>query len=72
MAQSEIELAARFSQIVYRFQNNKNTVQGMFFYYKSNQVKNGGRYKEAMALAREPFSVTKAETLVEICRGIII
>ena len=70
--QHDILLAAQFIQIAYRFAYNKNTVQGMFFYYKMNEIKNGNRYKEAMALARKPFSVDAAETLVEICLGIII
>ncbi len=70
--QEVIELAARFVQIAYRFDYNKNTVKGLFFYCKSNNIKNGDRYKEAMALVDGAISTHKAETLVEICKGIII
>jgi hypothetical protein len=66
------ELAARFLQIVFRFQYNKNTVRGLFFYCKMNKIKNGDQYKQAMAMAGKSYSDEVAQRLVEVCRGIII
>jgi hypothetical protein len=71
-SQGRMELAARFIQIIYRFQYNKNTVKGLFFYCKMNNIKNGDRYKEALAMTNDTFTIKVAESLSEICRGIII
>ena len=68
----DVELAARFIQIAFRFAYNKNTVKGLFFYCKMHDIKNGDRYKEAMAMANGPFNAEVAATLNEICQGIII
>ncbi|MBF0381900.1 MAG: hypothetical protein HQL69_12835 [Magnetococcales bacterium] len=71
-SKDEIELSARFIQIAYRFKYNKNSVKGLFFYCKINDIKHGDKFKEATAMASNSFSVEDAMLLTNICKGIII
>ena len=64
-------LAASYIQTVYLFKYNRNTVKGLFFYCKMNNIKNGDKYFQAQELASGIFDVEKAIALNEICKGII-
>jgi hypothetical protein len=67
-----VELSARFVQIAYRFKYNQNSVKGLFFYCKINNIKHGEKHKEAIAMASSNFTIEGAEILTDICKGIIV
>ncbi len=67
-----LEVEAGYVQMIYRFQYNRNTVKGLFFYAKMNDLKNGDRFEEAKGLSQGGFDPQKAARLNEICRGIVL
>ncbi|MBF0368942.1 MAG: hypothetical protein HQL52_05725 [Magnetococcales bacterium] len=66
-----LEMVAAFIQGVYRFTYNKNTVKGLFFYCRMNDIKNGDRLHEATSLSGKRYHPEHARVFNEICRTTI-